>query len=141
MAVFPSDEWIQIFVDRIRGSSEYRTAAADWEGDVAFVFEAEPDKNHPADVWARLDLWHGDCRSGGLVSPAEGEEAAYVIRAPYTRWKEILSGDLDPIKAMMQGKLKVKGDLVTIIRYARASNELVLLTQTVPTEFPDEMAG
>jgi putative sterol carrier protein len=39
---------------------------------------------------------------------------------------------------MMQGKLKLEGDLPTIIRYVRAANELVLLTQTVPTEYLDE---
>jgi putative sterol carrier protein len=39
---------------------------------------------------------------------------------------------------MMQGKLKLKGDLPTIVRYVKASNELVNLAQTVPTEFPDE---
>ena len=140
MAIFPSDEWIAAFVDRINDSGEYRDAAADWEGDISFVFESEPDKNHPHDVWGYLDLWHGDCRGGRLVTPEEGERARYVIRAPYTRWKEILRGELDPVKGMMQGKLKVRGDLPTIIRYVRAANELVHLTTTVPTEFVDEPA-
>lgn len=141
MSVFPSDEWFAAFVEAINGSSEYRDAAAEWEGDVAFVFEAEPDKNHPEDVWGWLDLWHGECRAGRLVEREEGERARYVIRAPYTRWKEILRGELDPVKAMMQGKLKLKGDLPTIVRYIRAANELVHLTETVPTEFLDEPAS
>jgi putative sterol carrier protein len=50
----------------------------------------------------------------------------------------VIAGELDPIKGMMQGKLKLEGDLPTIIRYVRAANELVLLTQTVPTEYLDE---
>lgn len=141
MSVFPSDEWVAAFVEAINGSYEYREAAAEWEGDVAFVFEAEPDKNHPEDVWGWLDLWHGECRAGRLVEPEEGERARYVIRAPYTRWKEILRGELDPVKAMMQGKLKLKGDLPTIVRHIRAANELVHLTETVSTEFLDEPAG
>ena len=37
---------------------------------------------------------------------------------------------------MMQGKLKVKGDLVKIVRYARAANELVHLTEQVDTQLP-----
>jgi putative sterol carrier protein len=135
---FPSDEWFLRFTEAINDSSEYRESAADWEGDVAFVIEAEPDKNHREDAWGHLDLWHGECRSGKLVRPEEGARARYVIRAPYTRWKQIMRGDLDPIKAMMQGKLKLKGDLATIVRYARAANELVHLTTKVPTEFPDE---
>jgi putative sterol carrier protein len=140
VSLFPSQEWISTFVDRINDSEDYRVAAANWEGDVAFVFEAEPDRNVPEDVWAWLDLWHGSCRAGRIVSAEEGGTARYVIRAPYTRWKEILRGTLDPVKGMMQGKLKVRGDLPTIVRYVAAANELVHLTTTVPTEFPDEAA-
>ena len=38
----------------------------------------------------------------------------------------------------MQGKLRVRGDLPTIVRYVQAANELVHLTSRVPTEFQDE---
>src|SRR6266496_384810 len=73
--------------------------------------------------------------------PRGGAKARYIVRAPYTRWKEVLAGDLDPVKGMMQGKLKLQGDLPTIIRYVRAANELIHLTTSVPTEFLDEPAG
>lgn len=138
MAVFPSDEWLGIYAERINASDEYRDAAATWEGDVAFVFEAEPDKGVPNDIWAELELWHGECRGARIVTPELGAQAPYVIAAAYTRWKEVLRGELDPIKGMMQGKLKLRGDLPTIVRYVRAANELVHLTQAVPTEFLDE---
>ena len=92
----------------------------------------------PEDLWAILDLWHGACRAGRIVDAAQGARCAYVIRAPYSRWKDVLNGDLDPVKGMMQGKLKVQGDLATIVRYVRAANELVHLTTMVPTEFIDE---
>jgi hypothetical protein len=41
---------------------------------------------------------------------------------------------------MMQGKLKLKGDLPYVVRHVKASNELVNLAGTVPTEFVDEKA-
>jgi putative sterol carrier protein len=135
---FPTDDWFQAFIVRINGSDEYRVAAADWEGDIAFLVQAEPDVGFPEDVWGYLDLWHGVCRGGGVVGPDRGAGAAYLLSAPYTRWKDIVVGDLDPIKGMMQGKLKVRGDLPTIVRYVRAANELVRLTGEVDTAFPDE---
>ena len=138
MPEFPTQPWFDAFVAEVNASEEYRVAAADWEGDIAFLVEAEPDKNMPADVWGYLDLWHGACRGGGVVERRDGERAAYVIAAPYTRWKDVVQGDLDPVKGMMQGKLKVRGDLPTIIRYVRAANELVRLTGEVDTTFPDE---
>jgi putative sterol carrier protein len=118
---------------------EYQEAAADWEGDIAFLVEAEPDKGVATDVWGYLDLWHGACRGGGVVEAQKGQTAQYVIRAPYSRWKEVVQGDLDPVRAMMQGKLRVQGDLPTIVRNVRAANELVDLTSKVDTVFPDEV--
>lgn len=138
MPTFPTDPWFQDLIAQINGSSAYREAAAEWEGDIAFLVEAEPDHGVPEDVWGRLDLWHGSCRGGGVVDAAEGERAAYVIRAPYSRWKEVVQGDLDPVRAMMQGKLRVRGDLPTIVRHVDAANELVSLTGQVDTVFPDE---
>lgn len=140
MAVFPSDEWLALYRDAVNASSEYLAAAATWEGDISFVFEAEPDKNVPEDLWGWLDLWHGGCRAARMVLAEEGGRAPYIIRAPYTRWKEVLAGDLDPVKGMMQGKLRLEGDLPTIVRYVRAASELVDLTTTIPTEYLDGSA-
>jgi putative sterol carrier protein len=39
---------------------------------------------------------------------------------------------------MMQGKLKVRGNLPTILRYVSAAHELVRLTGEVDTTYPDE---
>jgi putative sterol carrier protein len=136
--LFPSAEWVAIYRERINGSAGYREAAATWEGAVAFGFEAEPDRGVPEDLWLVLDLWHGECREARMIDARESELAPYVIRAPYSRWKEVLRGDLDPVKGMMQGKLKLQGDLAMIVRYVRAANELVHLTMQVPTEFLDE---
>ncbi len=138
MPTFATEEWFHALGERINGSEAYREAAADWEGDIAFVIQAEPDRNVPVDVCGYLDLWHGACRDARVISAERGAAARYVLSAPYSRWKDIVRGDLDPIKAMMQGKLKVRGDLPTIVRYVRAADELVQLTGQVDTAFPDE---
>jgi putative sterol carrier protein len=138
MPVFPSEEWLDEYVKRINESEAYKEAAATWEGDVCFVFEAEPDKGVKENLYGWLDLWHGECREGKLVPAEEGDKAKFLIRAPYSRWKEVIKKDLDPVKGMMQGKLMLRGDLPTIDRYVKASNELVNLATTVPTEFIDE---
>jgi putative sterol carrier protein len=139
MAQFPSDAWLTEYVERINSSKSYEEAAASWEGDLSYVFEAEPDKGVPADIWVWIDLWHGKCRGARFDVPqAEGEKAKFLIRAPYSRWKDVIRRDLDPIKGMMQGKLKLKGDLPTIVRYVKAANELVNIASSVPTEFVDE---
>jgi putative sterol carrier protein len=138
MPEFPSPEWLAEYVQAINGSAAYREAAATWEGDISYVIQAEPDKGLAQDVWAWLDLWHGDCRDAKIVTPAEGEKARFVIRAPYSRWKEVIRKELDPIKGIMQGKLQLKGDVPTVVRYVKAAQELVNLAGSVPTQFVDE---
>ena len=139
MAEFPSEEWLKLYVERINVSPEYKEAAATWEGDIAYVFEAEPDKGIRDEVWAWLDLWHGECRGSKYdLSAEEGEKSRFIIRAPYSRWKDVVLGELDPVRAMMQGKLRVRGDLPTIVRHVKAADELVHLCSKVPTTFPDE---
>ena len=62
----------------------------------------------------------------------------YVVSAPFSRWRDVLEGHLDPVRGMMQGKLRVRGDLPTILRYVNAANELVHLTGSVETSYPDD---
>jgi len=138
LPVFASQAWFDAFVAEINASSDYREMATDWEGDIAFRILAEPDRGVPDDLWGYLDLWHGECRGGRVIEASEADAAAYALTAPYSRWKDVVEGELDPIKAMMQGKLRVRGDLPTIVRYVKAANELVRLTGLIDTEFPDE---
>jgi putative sterol carrier protein len=135
---FPSEEWFAAYREAINASEEHRRAAHGWEGDVAFVIEAEPALGILEDVWAWLDLWHGECRHARVVDVDRGERARFVIRAPYSRWKEVLAGRLPPIKGMREGKLVLLGDLPAIVEYAEAANMLVELAASIPTTFPDE---
>lgn len=137
MPLFPSEGWFGAFVDTINASEAYAKYAADWEGDVVIAIEAEPDHGVPEDVYGLLDLWHGGCRGGGLVDGARAETAEFLVRAPYSRWKDVILGELEPVKGLMQGRLRVRGDLQKILRYVKATQELARLTRNVETTFPD----
>lgn len=140
MPVWPSEEWTQAFRELINGSAEYREAAHDWEGTVVYHFQAEPDRALVDDVYGWFDLWHGECRDARQVSAEEAAGADYVVSAPYSTWKQVLKKELDPMRAVMQGRLKLKGDLPTAVRYTKASLILQDLAGRVPdTEFLDEL--
>ena len=140
MAVWPSEEWNDEYVKAINASPEYREAAHDWEGVVVYRFEAEPDRGLAEDVYGWYDLWHGECREGKQVGAEEAERADYVISAPYSTWKQIVKKELDPMKALMQGKLKMKGDLARAVRYTKATLILNDIAANIPdTEFLDEL--
>ena len=84
-----------------------------------------------------LDVHQGECRGAEYVKGMEAVQgAAFIIVAPYERWKKVIQGELDPIKAMMEGKLKMtKGHLPTMLRFVQSSRALVTSATAVPTEF------
>ncbi|WP_394834531.1 SCP2 sterol-binding domain-containing protein [Pendulispora rubella] len=137
---FPSDAWTRAYKDAINSNPAYKTAGKDWtHGVVAMVVTADPSLGIPEDQGMWLDVHGGECRECRLVSREEAEKASFVIVAPYARWKEVIKGEVDPIKAMMQFKLKLtKGHMPTIVKYVHASRELVNSTAKVPTKFRDE---
>ena len=136
--LFPGKDWLKAYVCQINSSKAYAECAVNWEGDVTFLFEAEP-LLLPDPIYSWLDLWHGKCRAARYdVPPEEGDLAQFVIRAPYSRWKQVIRRELDPVRGMMQGKLKVRGDLHVIVRHVKAADELVRIAGQVPTTFIDE---
>ena len=136
-----SPEFASALKDEINKSAVYKQAGKGWKWTVGLVVEAEPDKNFPEAKGVFMDLFEGEARAIEVVSDSEAGKADFVITAPYSRWKQVMQKELDPTKGMMQGKLKLKGDLPTIVRYVKAANELVNLAGSVPTEFVDEKVG
>ena len=140
---FPSVEWCAEYKRAINGNAAYQSAGKDWtHGVVAMVVKAEPSMGIPEDKGMWLDVHQGECRDCKLVSAEEAQKASFVIVADYAKWKQVIKKEIDPIKAMMQNKLKLtKGHMPTIVKYVNASRELVESTSRVPTKFPDDASA
>src|SRR5437879_8204888 len=133
-----SDEWASAFKDEVNRSSTYKSAAKGWKWSVGLVVEAEPDQNVPESKGVVMDLVDGSARDITVGTAADAQKCDFVITAPYTRWKQVATKELDATKGILQGKLKLKGDLPTIVRYTKASQEMTECTTRVPVEWPDE---
>ncbi|MGC8900569.1 MAG: SCP2 sterol-binding domain-containing protein [bacterium] len=151
---FPSEEWISAFKEKINSNPNYKESGANWEhGTISLIMQFDQDvlekiKKDPVlskqmkegetavGVW--LDLYHGVCREAKRVTAEEAEKAKFVIIGDYARWKSVMKKELDPVKGMMQGKLKLKGDLPTIVRFVKAAQDLVDSATMVDTKFVDE---
>ena len=131
-------EWAEAYKQELNNSEAYRAAGKGWKWTVGLITEAEPDKGVPDDIGLWLDLYEGEARDVKIVSADEARACDFVITAPYSRWKEVMKKELDPTKAMLQGKLKLKGDLPTIVRYTKASQEMTECTTRLDAEFPDD---
>jgi len=133
-----SSEWAQAFKDEINRSPVYKQAGKGWKWTVGLVVEAEADKNFPEAKGIVMDLFEGEARDVRVGGAGDAEACDFVISGSYSRWKQVALKELDATRGMLQGKLKLKGDLPTVVRYTKASQELTECTTRVPVTWPDE---
>ena len=130
---FPSDAWIKALSDHLNTSESYERSAKNWEGD--FTFVVEPDDVFSETAFLFLGLYHGKSTDAGQLEVADSREAQYVIRAPYSTWRRVVEGQLDPIQGMMTRQLKLQGNMMMIMRYPKAAQEIIACTQVIPTQW------
>jgi putative sterol carrier protein len=138
MAVrFGTADWARALVDGINGSSEYRNAAAKWgvgfDGDLLFVFE--PDDRLERPVYLSIRLSGGTCGGAEFVAGEDAAGAGFVLRAPFTLWREILDRKTLAATAILKGRMKVGGDRMTLLRHAGANRALIHCAASVDTDW------
>jgi len=134
-----TQEWMDAWKQKIAGSAEYKEIAKEWEGSVSITVNADPAKNVPETVYMFTDYWHGDVRDFYICDAAKAQTANFVMVGDYARWKQVAKKELDATKALMQGKLKLKGDLTYVVRNIKTVNKVIDLLTEVNTLFPDDV--
>jgi hypothetical protein len=134
---FASREWIEAVVTALHAQPDLGRALDGLGRDAALVIEAQP----PA--FPRAVAVHGLHEGGRIVRwrvlADEDEvlelEPAYVLRAPYGVWRDLLRGG-DPVKAALSGRVRVEGDLEALVRRAHYRYVVEAALRAVPTELP-----
>ena len=134
-----TQEWMDAWKKIINESKEYKEIAKEWEGSVSITVNADPSKNVPEPVYMFTDYWHGDALEFLICDAAKAQTAKFIMSGDYSRWKQVAKKELDATKALMQGKLKLKGDLTYVVRNVKTINKVVDLLTEVNTIFPDEV--
>lgn len=116
-APFPSQAWADQLKQILNESEPYQSAAHTWEGDLLLAIEGVGG--------LYLDVWHGVCREATYRPDLAGKRAAYTIAATIDTWHKVLSGQLDPMQGIMSRQLRVDGNLVKLMQYIKAAQELV----------------
>jgi putative sterol carrier protein len=68
----------------------------------------------------------------------KAENAKFVMTGDYSRWKQVALKELDATKGLLQGKLKLKGDLPYVVRNIKVVNKVVEILGKFETEWPDD---
>jgi putative sterol carrier protein len=135
---FPSEEWTEAWRVALTNDPAYREAGKAWTfGSVAMIVQSDPANGIERDAGMVLDVHQGECDGARFIEGVDDSlEADFVIVASYARWKDVIEHKLDPIRGMMEGKLKlVRGHLPTIIRFVEPARIVVASASKVPTDF------
>ena len=126
--VFPSEAWLERFIERLNADDKYAKTASQWEGDL--TFEILADGPLEEDTYIYLDLWHGKCRGGRMLDRADEEEPAFTLTAPFSNFSRVVKGELDAMQALLTRKLTVKGNLGYMMRNVPTVLEFVRCAQS-----------
>jgi len=137
---FGTPEWAEAYRKAINENANYKDAAGPegfppdgWEGD--FLFIIEPSGNLDHEIRMFVGLYHGECTGARIVEEEEEVDTEYVYSGPYDAWVQVIKKELDPIRGLLAGKFKLKGDMAKVLRATRAAQELVVSTTMIDTEF------
>jgi putative sterol carrier protein len=127
---FPSAEWADAYRRALNENPAYREAAKAWVGDILLRVRS-PDASAPA-PGVQLELANGGCQSAVFHADARQVLSEFVFDASPENWSKLLRHELDPVRAIMDGTLRVQGNLAKLMRFTRAAKELVETASNVP---------
>jgi hypothetical protein len=135
---FGSREWLAAVVAELNRHPDLPAALLGLGRDAALVIEADRG-------WPSATALYGEHREGriaGVRVLADEDDVleiapAYVLRAPYGVWRELLRGG-DPVRAALSGRVRVEGDLEALVRRVSYRRVVDAALAAVLTELPDQ---
>ncbi|MBU1171450.1 MAG: SCP2 sterol-binding domain-containing protein [Proteobacteria bacterium] len=131
-------EWVGAWEEFLKADPVYKSVALpDWKGAVVLHVLKNADYGVEQDIYVYLDLLANQVRSIRIVPSDYGKSGAFVITGTIERWMAVGKKELDVVKGMMQGKLKLKGNLPAIVRAIKPAVRLVDAAAEVGGLMPD----
>jgi putative sterol carrier protein len=127
---FPSAEWAAAYQRALNDNPAYHEAAKAWVGDILLLVRT-PDPEAPA-PGVHLDLANGECRAAVFHADARTVSSEFVYEGTPENWQRLMRHEIDPVKAILNGTFRVRGNLAKLMRFTRAAKELVETASNVP---------
>ena len=140
MPDFPSRGWAEAAMALVNADPEILAAGRGWAGDFGVVIEAEQGKlvGHFV-AWIRPEAGRiAELRVLADPDDLDEYEPAYRLHAPYSVWKGLLKGSVDPVEAILKRWLRVDGDVQPILERMRYKDIATRVLAQLETRFIDE---
>jgi len=131
---FASKEYLKEVMERSNADEKYLELAKGEDASYTFMIQAEPKKGVEKDIvlgytvedGKTTDIWLGERKTD------------FVISGKYCVWVDILTGKMGVTRAFLMRKLKVRGNLMKILKMSKATERWLDVLRTIPTEFHGE---
>ncbi len=128
---FPSAEWALAYQKALNANAAYREAAQAWVGDILLLVRpAAADSPAPGVL---LALAHGECSAATYHADARALASEFVYEGTRENWNRLMRKEIDPVKAILDGTFRIKGNLAKAMRFTRAAKELVETAASLPS--------
>ena len=144
--IFGTPEWVAQYWKALQESADYKEVAKALEGTAALVIHPDTRAGLDEGLYFLGELKSKEARPIRVVSKEEASKSDFIFMGDYLTWKAVVIGELDPVREMMRGKLKIKGNVLKLMRVARSVRvstvvgRLIRLAARVETLFPDELS-
>lgn len=128
-----TEEWVEAFGKALNENPNYKPSALTWEGDMLLLIEPSGNLDHEVRIF--IGLHHGECTGTKLVLEGEEIETEYIMAGPYDNFVSVMKKEIDPIRAIMAGKLRLEGDMAKLMRHTKAALEIVNSLGSFETEY------
>ena len=135
MAFYGSSEWMESFKNTLNSDDEFAKEAGKFSGTFLSVTEI---KGLPRPIYVWFELDKGQMVEWEHISKPEDRKAEFVMTGDYYTWKDICLGKQDPLKAVMSGRLKTKGNKLKLLKQTKPSMAMIKVMQKLSTEFIDD---
>jgi putative sterol carrier protein len=136
MEIF-SDEWAAACRDRLNDHGRLKSVARSWSSPVALVMRPDSRLGVERERVIYLELRDGVCVAARVADEDDRARAEFILAADAAQWKRMLTGGLDPIPAVMLGKLKLeRGSLAALMPHAAAARELIAAARDAGGQLP-----
>ena len=136
MPVFPSYEWMDEFCERLESHDEAGEVAEALDGVYRFVVDpAGPlEEQHVYDVAIRPSSDGAEV----AVTDDGATKPRLTMTTDYRRWQQLVRGELDIGMAVMLRRLKVSGDLTSLMSNVSSARPLVDALHEVDTTWLED---
>jgi putative sterol carrier protein len=136
-ALYPSNEWCQQWKNAINSIETVKEAGKDWG--VTFngnwIFEIASGGGLDHTTYMYLEAKAGECTDIRLIKDPSEVEVGFYCTGSYEDYKAAVKSEADFIQGVVKGTFKLKGNIMTVMKYGGFVRILVDSLQKIESEF------